>query len=168
MTRERAAPLPGGTTHGAALTVQATDGQVEIVCLSGVLDADGAAPLTRDLARHAEKASHAGQRLVPDLGEPIFVADVAADPDLAGAEEGLAALATGTRALYAVPALTETGECAGAICVHRMRPGRWMTAARHTALAILADDLAAWRSWYRRTVVLEALEYMHSHAPHRD
>ncbi|MFI6656519.1 ANTAR domain-containing protein [Streptomyces sp. NPDC050523] len=102
-----------------------------------------------------------------DLGEPVFVADIAADPDLAGAEEGLAALATGSRALYAVPALTETGECAGVVCVHRMRPGRWMTAAQHTALAILADDLAAWRTWYRRTVVPEALEYVHAHAPHR-
>ena len=103
-----------------------------------------------------------------DLGEPVFVADVAADPDLAGAEVGLAALATGSRALYAVPALSESGECTGVISVHRMRPGRWMTAAQHTALAILADDLAAWRSWYRRSVVLEALEYMHAHAPQRD
>ncbi|MGY6019997.1 ANTAR domain-containing protein [Streptomyces spinosirectus] len=102
-----------------------------------------------------------------DLGEPVFVPDIAADPDLAGAEEGLAALATGSRALYAVPALTETGECAGVVCVHRRRPGRWMTAAQHTALAILADDLAAWHTWYRHTVVPTALEYVHSHAPHR-
>lgn len=102
-----------------------------------------------------------------ELGRPVFVADIAADPELAGAEEGLAALATGSRALYAVPALAETGECAGVICVHRMWPGRWMSSVQHTALATLADDLAAWCSWYRRTVVLEALEYVHAHTPHR-
>ncbi|MFR0355551.1 ANTAR domain-containing protein [Streptomyces sediminimaris] len=102
-----------------------------------------------------------------ELGRPVFVADIAADPELAGAEEGATALAAGSRALYAVPALTETGECAGVICVHRMWPGRWMTTAQHTALATLADDLVAWHSWYRRAVVLEALEHVHSHAPHR-
>ncbi|MGW3136590.1 hypothetical protein [Streptomyces sp. NPDC001139] len=35
--------------------------------------------------------------------------------------------------------------------------------AGRTELTALAADLAAWRSWYRRTVVLDALEYLHRH-----
>ncbi|MFE5213382.1 MULTISPECIES: hypothetical protein [unclassified Streptomyces] len=31
--------------------------------------------------------------------------------------------------------------------------------------ARLAADVAAWRSWYRRSVVLDALEYLHQHRP---
>ncbi|MFJ8029821.1 hypothetical protein [Streptomyces sp. NPDC096032] len=31
--------------------------------------------------------------------------------------------------------------------------------------ARLAAEVAAWRSWYRRSVVLDALEYLHQHRP---
>ncbi|MET9730384.1 ANTAR domain-containing protein [Streptomyces sp. NPDC006458] len=94
--------------------------------------------------------------------EPVFVADIADDVELARSEAGQAALAVGSRAQYAVPAMADSRECVGVIGVHRGRPGSWMTTAQRTALGILADDLAAWRSWYRRTVVLDALEHIHT------
>ncbi|MFC9281641.1 ANTAR domain-containing protein [Streptomyces collinus] len=94
-----------------------------------------------------------------------FVPDIAADPHLAAAAEGRAALAGGTRALYAVPALTDAGHCIGTLTLHHAQPGSWMTHAQRTALRTLAADLAVWRSWYRRTVILDALEYLHTHAP---
>ncbi|MEU6277331.1 GAF domain-containing protein [Streptomyces populi] len=98
------------------------------------------------------------------LGRPVFVADVLTDPELAASEEGRAALASGSRALYAVPALSEDGECVGTITVHRAQPGPWPADVQRAALRTLADELARWRSWYRRTVVLDALEYVHAHA----
>ncbi|PKT73385.1 hypothetical protein CW362_08510 [Streptomyces populi] len=97
-------------------------------------------------------------------GEPVLVLDIALDPGLAASSVGRAALAAGSRALHAVPALTDDGTCMGVITVHHEQPGSWMTTAQHTALTTLAADLAAWRSWYRRTVVLDALEHLHTHA----
>ncbi|MGW2823743.1 ANTAR domain-containing protein [Streptomyces sp. NPDC001443] len=94
--------------------------------------------------------------------EPVYVAEVASDPALAETEEGRLAYAAGTRALYAVPALTDSGVCTGVITVHWSRPGSRMTAGQFTALETLASDLADWRSWYRRTVVLDALEHLHA------
>jgi hypothetical protein len=43
------------------------------------------------------------------------------------------------------------------------RPGAWPTDGQREELTALAGDLAARRSWYRRTVVLDALEYLHRH-----
>ncbi|MET8100312.1 ANTAR domain-containing protein [Streptomyces sp. NPDC005236] len=98
------------------------------------------------------------------LEQPVLVADILADAALATADEGRAALAAGSRALYAVPALAQDGACVGVITVHHARPGPWLTPVQRTALQTLTDDLARWRSWYRRTVVLDALEYLHAHA----
>ncbi|GAA3101850.1 ANTAR domain-containing protein [Streptomyces echinatus] len=98
-------------------------------------------------------------------GRPVTVPDVAADPELAGHAVGRAALAAGSRALYATPMVTEDGGCSGVICVHRSEPGAWLAAGEAAALDSLARDLAAWRSWYRRTVVQDALEYLHAHGP---
>ncbi|MEU4170734.1 GAF domain-containing protein [Streptomyces sp. NPDC026665] len=96
------------------------------------------------------------------LGRPVSVTDVTTDPCLVAAGEGRGVPAVGGRALYAVPALAEDGTCVGAITVHHARPGSWLTHGRLTALRTLADDLARWNSWYRRTVVLDALEHLHT------
>ncbi|MFJ4582667.1 ANTAR domain-containing protein [Streptomyces echinatus] len=98
-------------------------------------------------------------------GRPVTVPDGAADPELAGHAVGRAALAAGSRVLYATPMVTEDGGCSGVICVHRSEPGAWLAAGEAAALDSLARDLAAWRSWYRRTVVQDALEYLHAHGP---
>ncbi|MFD6825018.1 ANTAR domain-containing protein [Streptomyces sp. NPDC060085] len=102
------------------------------------------------------------------LKQAVAVPDVAADPALAATPLGTAALAAGSRALHSAPVLTHDGTCLGVITLHHTRPGTWMDTAQHTALTTLTDDLAAWRSWYRRTVLLDALEYLHTHARDRD
>ncbi|MFF2364690.1 ANTAR domain-containing protein [Streptomyces sp. NPDC058122] len=96
------------------------------------------------------------------LGRPVLVADVTTDPDVVATEVGRAASAAGSRALYAVPALAEDGACVGVITVHRAQPGPWLTHVQLNALRTLANDLARWNSWYRRTVVLDALEHLHA------
>ncbi len=95
-------------------------------------------------------------------GKPVTVADVAADPDLAGHPVGRATLAEGSRAVHSTPMMTTEGKCKGVVSVHRSEPGAWPAAGQETALDELAGDLAVWRSWYRRTVVLDALEYLHA------
>ncbi|MFJ8032658.1 ANTAR domain-containing protein [Streptomyces sp. NPDC096032] len=95
-------------------------------------------------------------------GRPVTVPDVAAEPDLAGHPVGRAALGAGIRAVHGAPMMTDRGECNGVLSVHRSEPGVWLTAAQEDAVHGLARDLAAWRSWYRRTVVQDALEHVHA------
>ena len=95
-------------------------------------------------------------------GRPVTVADVAADPELAGHPVGRATLAAGSRAVHSTPMMTAEGDCKGVFSVHRADPGAWLDRGQEAALDELAADLAAWRSWYRRTVVLDALEYLHA------
>ncbi|MGW4566768.1 ANTAR domain-containing protein [Streptomyces sp. NPDC004561] len=96
-------------------------------------------------------------------GRAVTVADVTVEPGLADHPVGLAARVAGSRALYGVPMVSDGGECGGVITVHRAEPGVWLTPGQRDALDGLARDLAAWRSWYRRTVVQDALEYLHAH-----
>ncbi|MFF7356015.1 ANTAR domain-containing protein [Streptomyces filipinensis] len=95
-------------------------------------------------------------------GRPVTVPDVAAEPDLAGHPVGSAALALGTRALYGVPMITEDGDCNGVVSLHRADPGAWLQPGQEAGLDGMARRLAAWRSWYRRTVVQDALEFLHA------
>ncbi|MGW1911766.1 GAF and ANTAR domain-containing protein [Streptomyces sp. NPDC002076] len=95
-------------------------------------------------------------------GRPVTVADVAADPGLAAHPVGRAALAVGSRALHSVPMTTASGDCNGVITLHRVEPGAWLHPGQAADLDRLAHELAAWRSWYRRTVVQDALEYLHA------
>ncbi|MEU4038907.1 GAF domain-containing protein [Streptomyces collinus] len=140
------------------LTNRAFDDALILEAHAGLTPAyrDRLALVTGPPALCAQACTHAETRFVPDI---------TADPDLAAAAEGRAALAAGTRALYAVPAITDAGHCIGTITVHRTHPGPWLTHAQQTALHTLATDLAIWRSWYGRTVVLDALEHLHTHAP---
>ncbi|AGS67352.1 ANTAR domain-containing protein [Streptomyces collinus] len=102
-----------------------------------------------------------------DRAQAVTVADIATEPAFADSPPGRAALAAGTRALHAQPAVTVHGDTLAVITLHRREHGLWMTNAQHTALETLAADIATWRSWYRRTVILDALEHLHTHAPHQ-
>ncbi|MFJ9728450.1 ANTAR domain-containing protein [Streptomyces sp. NPDC101209] len=93
----------------------------------------------------------------------VTVADVAADPALSVHPAGRALLRAGSHAVHSRPLITADGYCTGTLTLHRGRPGAWLTDRQVDELGVLARDLAAWRSWYRRTVVLDALEYLHQH-----
>ncbi|MFE2813473.1 ANTAR domain-containing protein [Streptomyces nigra] len=99
---------------------------------------------------------------------PVAVPDVAADETLAAHPAGQALLAAGSHAVYSVPLITPERHCTGTLTLHRNDPGTWPGTARRAELLRLASDVAAWRSWYRRTVVLDALEHLHQHRPGRD
>ncbi|MEU1466407.1 ANTAR domain-containing protein [Streptomyces sp. NPDC005727] len=68
-----------------------------------------------------------------DRARAVTVTDITTDPTLADSQPGRAALAAGSRALHAEPAVTDTGESTGVITLHQRRPGLWMTNAQHTA-----------------------------------
>ncbi|MFJ4753386.1 ANTAR domain-containing protein [Streptomyces sp. NPDC088763] len=99
--------------------------------------------------------------------EPVAVPDVAADEALSAHPAGRSLLAAGCRGVYSVPLITAERYCTGTLTVHRSAPGIWPGATRRAELARLAADVAAWRSWYRRTVVLDALEHLHQSRPGR-
>ena len=94
---------------------------------------------------------------------PVTVPDVATDPALADHPAGHVLLAAGSRAVHSHPLITVDGHCTGTVTLHWAKPGSWLTSAQERGLGALAAQLAAWRSWYRRTVVLDALEYLHRH-----
>ncbi|MGW3209940.1 ANTAR domain-containing protein [Streptomyces sp. NPDC001135] len=95
-------------------------------------------------------------------GRPVTVPDVAAEPELAGHPVGRAALAVGSRAVHSMPMTTDGGGCNGVLSLHRVDPGAWLHPGQEAALATMVHDLAAWQSWYRRTVLQDALEYLHA------
>ncbi|MEU6776800.1 ANTAR domain-containing protein [Streptomyces sp. NPDC046759] len=95
-------------------------------------------------------------------GRPVTVPDVAADPELAGHPVGRAALGVGSRALYGVPMTTDTGDSTGVVTLHRTDPGAWLGPGEEDDLERLAHELAGWWSWYRRTIVQDALEHLHA------
>jgi putative methionine-R-sulfoxide reductase with GAF domain len=99
---------------------------------------------------------------VREAGRAVTVEDVAAEPELAGHAVGRAARAAGSRALYGIPMITDGGDCNGVLTLHRAEPGAWLSPGQRAALDGLAHELGAWRSWYRRTVVQDALEYLHA------
>ncbi|MFE6891340.1 ANTAR domain-containing protein [Streptomyces sp. NPDC057694] len=102
--------------------------------------------------------------LVHAKAQTVFVADLATDLNVGTSPTGRAALAAGSRALLGVPALADDRACVGVLTVHHRRPGRRLTDGQETALEALAGELAIWLSWYRRVVVLNALEYLHMRA----
>jgi hypothetical protein len=122
----------------------------------------GLAPDYRDQTALVAGPPHVSARAQAQ-GEAVTVPDVTADPDLADHPVGRALLAQGSRALHSVPLITPEGNCTGTLTLHRTTPGSWLTPEQGAALNELAAQTAVWRSWYRRTVVLDALEYLHQH-----
>ncbi|MFE3032378.1 ANTAR domain-containing protein [Streptomyces canus] len=97
-----------------------------------------------------------------ELG-PVTVPDVATDLALADHPAGHVLLAAGSRAVHSHPLITADGHCTGTVTLHWGKPGSWLTSTQERRLDSLTAEMAAWRSWYRRTVVLDALEYVHRH-----
>ncbi|MFB7651564.1 MULTISPECIES: ANTAR domain-containing protein [unclassified Streptomyces] len=104
--------------------------------------------------------AQAQQRLAP-----ITVDDVAADASLANHAIGRALLTAHTRTLTSVPLVTADRHCTGVLSLHWKTPAVRLTAGQQQLLNTLANETAAWCSWYRRTIVLDALEYLHQNHP---
>ncbi|MFD5805743.1 ANTAR domain-containing protein [Streptomyces sp. NPDC127020] len=101
-----------------------------------------------------------------ELMAPVTVDDVATDAALTNNAAGQALLRAHTRTITSMPLVTDRGQCAGVLSLHWQQPATRLTAGQQQLLTRLANEAAAWCVWYRRTIVLDALEYLHqNHHP---
>lgn len=94
-------------------------------------------------------------------GVRVSVPDVASDPIFADRVSREVILESGVRSVQSSPVLARTGGCLGVISTHSAKAGRCLTAAEETAMDALTGGAADWITWYRRTVVMDALEHLH-------
>ncbi|MFF9408260.1 GAF and ANTAR domain-containing protein [Streptomyces anandii] len=93
-------------------------------------------------------------------------------PDVAAAtvfdEESRAAiLQAGSHACHSVPLINESGVLTGVVSSHHATPLTGFTRAQIDAMRETGTAVGNWLSWYRRTVVLDALEHLHQIAGRR-
>jgi anti-anti-sigma regulatory factor len=99
---------------------------------------------------------------------PVIVPDLADAPSLTD-RRGIAVLAgQGLRAACGVPLIAGAPagrpRLLGVLCVYHRFVGRVQTEEELHGLDRVAGQTAAWLDWHYRTVVLDALEYLHAHA----
>ncbi|MGC5040529.1 ANTAR domain-containing protein [Streptomyces sp. DT190] len=73
-----------------------------------------------------------------------------------------AILAAGSRACHSVPLTTSSGVCIGMVSAHMDRPLRALTQTQTRTLDTVGAEAGRWLAWHDRTVVLDALEYLHA------
>ncbi|MEU6064631.1 MULTISPECIES: ANTAR domain-containing protein [Streptomyces] len=77
-------------------------------------------------------------------------------------ESRRAILDAGSRACHSLPVMGERNILLGVISSHHPRPLKGLTRTQLDALQTTGVTLGRWLSWHRRTVVLDALEDLHT------
>ncbi|CAM5248231.1 transcription antitermination regulator [Streptomyces spiroverticillatus] len=95
----------------------------------------------------------------------VTVHDVESDPVFDEASRH-AILAAGSRAAHSVPFVTASGVCVGMVSAHLDHRLKGVSEAQSDALAALGAQAGQWLTWYNRTVLLDALEYLHALGTH--
>lgn len=96
--------------------------------------------------------------------ERVVVTDVAADPVFAGAASRDIILDAGIRAQQSTPLLATPSRCIGMVSTHYPVAGHVPQERECAEIDRLAAEMAAWLDWHQRTVVQDALEYIHQRA----
>ncbi|MDX3521880.1 GAF and ANTAR domain-containing protein [Streptomyces scabiei] len=91
----------------------------------------------------------------------VTVRDVATDPVFTE-EAREAILRAGSRACHSVPLTTGPGLVVGMVSAHCERPLRDLNRAQTKELTVVGAQAGEWLAWYDRTVVLDALEHLHT------
>jgi hypothetical protein len=91
----------------------------------------------------------------------VTVRDVESDPVFSEPARR-AILAAGSRACHSVPLTTASGLCVGMVSAHMDRPVQNLTTTQTKALDTVGSQAGRWLAWHDRTVVLDALEYLHA------
>jgi hypothetical protein len=100
----------------------------------------------------AKAAREVAQVTVQDVEtDPVFTEDARA-----------AILRAGSRACHSVPLTTSSGLCVGMVSAHFDRPTQELTRTQTKALTVVGAEVGEWLAWYDRTVVLDALEHLHT------
>ncbi|MGW4529102.1 ANTAR domain-containing protein, partial [Amycolatopsis sp. NPDC004378] len=95
--------------------------------------------------------------------QPVIVTDVETSPLFTG-ELCEAILRNGTRAAQSEPILQPDGHCVGAVTTYYDRPDDLPPTAALTELDRVCKETGRWFDWHRRTILLDALEHLHSDA----
>jgi hypothetical protein len=120
----------------------------------------GHTPDFLDFFAHVGDDGTACARAARDLAQ-VTVRDVESDPVFSEPARR-AILAAGSRACHSVPLTTESGVCVGMVSAHLDRPVQGLTTAQTKALDTVGGEAGRWLAWHDRTVVLDALEYLHA------
>ncbi|MEU5159445.1 ANTAR domain-containing protein [Streptomyces sp. NPDC020875] len=94
---------------------------------------------------------------------PVTALDVTGDPLHAPAVRA-ALLASGARTRHSVPLTAPDGRILGELSVHHGAPGVILGSGALRELVDLGREAGAWLEWHHRTVVLDALEELHTRA----
>ncbi|MEJ1202447.1 ANTAR domain-containing protein [Streptomyces sp. CCNWLW237] len=73
-----------------------------------------------------------------------------------------AILQTGARGVHSLPLTSPSGAVLGMVSSHHERPLPGLSQAQLDALDTLGTQIGRWLLWHRHTVVLDALEHLHS------
>ncbi|MGW7411557.1 ANTAR domain-containing protein [Streptomyces sp. NPDC054863] len=91
----------------------------------------------------------------------VTIRNVESDPIL-DEPSRRAILQTGSRAAHSAPLFTPAGVCLGMVSAHMDRPLKAITTAQSEAMTELGAQAGQWLAWYHRTVLLDALEFLHA------
>ncbi len=86
----------------------------------------------------------------------------AAEADIFDDASRHAILQTGARGVHSLPLTSPSGAVLGMVSSHHERPLPRLSQARLTALDTLGTQIGRWLLWHRHTVVLDALEHLHT------
>ncbi|MFF3936837.1 ANTAR domain-containing protein [Streptomyces phaeofaciens] len=143
-----------GTAMGNVQTVDRVAGGLRIERHTGLTEefVDFFAHVGEDGTSCAQAARDVSQVTVRDVES----AQVFSEP----ARE--AVLAAGSRACHSVPLTTSAGLCVGMVSAHADRPLPELDSTRLKVLDALGAQAGHWLAWHERTVLLDALEYLHA------
>ncbi|MFJ7297306.1 ANTAR domain-containing protein [Streptomyces collinus] len=113
-----------------------------------------------DFFAHVGEDGTSCARAARDVSQ-VTVRDVESDPVFTEPARR-AILAAGSRACHSVPLTTESGLCVGMVSAHMDRPLDGLTTAQTKALDTVGGQAGRWLAWHDRTVVLDALEHLHT------
>ncbi len=98
--------------------------------------------------------------------QQTVIADLATDARLRGTDQTVL-LTAGARAVQSTPVLTPDGRCLGVMSTHCADADDLPSSAALRHVEAVAEEAGEWLEWYRRTVVFDALEYLHREARDR-
>ncbi|WP_095046953.1 GAF domain-containing protein [Streptomyces sp. WM6386] len=113
-----------------------------------------------DFFSHVGEHGTACAQAARDVAQ-VTVHDVETDPVFTtSAREAI--LAAGSRSCHSVPLSTSSGICVGMVSAHLDHTIGDLTAAQLKVLEVVGAQAGRWIAWHERTVVLDALEYLHA------
>ncbi|MGW3290930.1 ANTAR domain-containing protein [Streptomyces sp. NPDC001002] len=91
----------------------------------------------------------------------VTVEDVSTDPVFTESARAQI-LAAGSLGCHSVPLTTVSGLCLGMVSAHTDHTLHRLTRTQLKTLEVMGAEAGRWLSWHDRTVVLDALEYLHA------